>query len=178
MEDKYIKKNGSSDKVRDIIGNIGGIQPAEVKDMFSFNTSVSDWGVREYLRNCEELNYYQKEAIKGNLRKGNEHMYPDRVTIGTIHSAKGKEAETVILATDSTQTILSNMAEDTRGDPEKNISDAERRVYYVGMSRASEKLVLAEGVTGRENNIPLSDLLGREVESTRGQRDTRHTSSW
>lgn len=178
MEDQFIKKNGSQDKVRDIIGNIGGIEADEVKSMFNFRTTVSDWTHRHYLSACEELNYYQKEAIRGSLRNGTEDLYPERVRIGTIHSAKGKEAETVILATDSTQTILSNMAKETRDDPEKYISDAERRVYYVGMSRASDKLVLAEGVTGRENNIPLEHLLDGDVDVSRSQTTARRSSGW
>jgi superfamily I DNA/RNA helicase len=54
------------------------------------------------------------------------------------------------------------MRKDTKGEPDKKISDAERRVYYVGMTRASEKLIVAEGLIDEENCIPMSHLLDME----------------
>lgn len=53
-----------------------------------------------------------------------------RLWVGTIHSVKGAEADVVYLWPD-----ISYAA--TRDDP-----DAVRRVFYVGMTRAREKVVL------------------------------------
>ena len=59
-----------------------------------------------------------------------------RVVVGTIHSVKGAEAEVVYLSPD-----LSRRGNDEwMGLPHQR--DGVRRVFYVGMTRASEKLVL------------------------------------
>jgi DNA helicase-2/ATP-dependent DNA helicase PcrA len=54
-----------------------------------------------------------------------------RVTLGTIHSVKGGEADVVILCPDTTKVIDDSRAE----DPEP-----ERRVWYVAMTRARSEL--------------------------------------
>jgi DNA helicase-2/ATP-dependent DNA helicase PcrA len=122
--------------------------------------------VRNYLQTLKdegEINYYEKEALKGNIMMDHTDMSPERIRIGTIHSAKGKEAENVLLATDSTQTIIENMDDelDMRGSGQHGnpITDEERRVHYVGMTRASEKLILAEGVTDADYTISIESLL-------------------
>ena len=143
------------------MANLAGVKREKVEQMFKnprlgMGSAITPKG---FLDHCEEVNYYQQQAIVGNIKRGLEDLSPERVRIGTIHSAKGKEAETVILSLDSTKTILQNMAEDTMDQPDKRISDAERRVYYVGMTRASQKLVLAEGMIDPETSIQLKDLL-------------------
>lgn len=57
---------------------------------------------------------------------------PDLV-VSTIHGVKGAEAQTVILNPDITKRVAEGMSTDP---------DAEVRVFYVGISRASEKVVL------------------------------------
>lgn len=169
-QDWMLDPDKEFDPTERAFGNFSGVKVSRVKDMFNMSRTgrtkkeLTWQNFLEAVVEGEDLNYYQKEAIKGNIRKENEHMSPDRVRIGTIHSSKGKEAETVILALDTTQTIAENMREDTRDDPSKNISDAERRVYYVGMTRASEKLVLAEGAVDPQMTLSLNDLLDDESE--------------
>lgn len=180
-EDEYVKRNNVQSKGDDVLSTFGGAELEDVKNMFEFPgyNVGTDWDMYDYLEHCDELNYYQKEAIKGNIQQGNEYMNPERVKLGTIHSAKGKEAETVILFLDSTQTILGNMAEDTRDRPNKAISDAERRVYYVGMTRASEKLVLVEGGINPEQTIRLNNLVGEGTSSGYGkQAQMQRGGSW
>ncbi|QLG30060.1 ATP-dependent helicase (plasmid) [Halorarum halophilum] len=128
-----------------------------------------------YLDRCgkreadSDLNWYQTNAIAGNLRHGLTDRVPEQVRIGTIHSAKGKEADTVILGTDSTGTILRNMeVDDTEhGAPAyrmtgSTISDEERRVIYVGMSRAKRKLVMAEGLVTPETTLRINAIVSGE----------------
>lgn len=162
--DDMLDKDNSFSPTEKAFGNFSGVEVDRAKDMFDLSGAYSNnrFDYRKFIEQADddELNYYQKEAIKGNIRAGNEDMDYERVRIGTIHSSKGKEAETVILCLDSTKTILQNMAEDTRSEPDKRISDAERRVYYVGMTRASEKLVLAEGAVNPETTLLISNLLG------------------
>lgn len=167
-----------------VMSNFGSGVPIEkVKNSFDLSTRYTNsrFTPEKFLDQADddEINYYQKEAVKGNLENGNEDMDPERVRIGTIHSAKGKEAETVILGLDSTGTILENMEEDTMGQPGKRISDAERRVYYVGMTRASETLVLSEGTIDPSNTIKIGHLLP-EYSSDRKQSQAQlgSTKSW
>lgn len=161
-EESFMSDDNGFDKTEQALGNLGGIRAERVREIFDLTHRYNKRGnlnARNYLNQTSKLNYYEKEAIRGNITRGNEHMKPERVRIGTIHSAKGKEAETVVLALDSTQRILENMLQDTKNREDKVINDAERRVYYVGMSRASETLVLAQGIFDAQNTIRLKDLL-------------------
>jgi DNA helicase-2/ATP-dependent DNA helicase PcrA len=162
VPDIYLEDLGSSTEKQDIMSSFNGKRPERVKELFSFPDTAASKGFtwQAYLKNAEELTYYEKECIRGCLIHENYDMDPERVTIGTIHSSKGRESKNVILALDTTQSIAQGMRDETMGDPEKKMSDAERRVYYVGMSRASEKLVLAEGVIDPTMTIQISTLLG------------------
>ncbi len=98
---------------------------------------------------------------------------PNRVRVGTIHSAKGREADHVFVATDLTEKVVEQMAasvEDPesvpgageftkRSDPVPTMTDNERRVFYVGMSRARERLVLLEGLVDGAPTLPIDVLL-------------------
>ena len=67
------------------------------------------------------------------MRRGEKLTNDPRVRIETIHGAKGAEAEHVLLLTDLTyRTYAGYML-----DP-----DSEHRVFYVGVTRASETLNL------------------------------------
>lgn len=69
-----------------------------------------------------------------------------KVTIGTIHSVKGAEADVVYLFPDMSRDATAEW--DRGGDAQ----DAMRRTFYVGMTRAREKLIVAP---------PASDLAVR-----------------
>jgi DNA helicase-2/ATP-dependent DNA helicase PcrA len=101
---------------------------------------------------------------------------PNRVRVGTIHSAKGREADHVFVATDLTEKVVEQMAasvEDPeavpgeeaftkRSDPIPTMTDNERRVFYVGMSRARERLVLLEDLVDGAPTLPIDVLLYNE----------------
>ena len=74
--------------------------------------------IRELLRNEEELH---KDS---------------RVQLSTIHSAKGGEAKNVLLILDNTKTIR-NATEKSQAK-----EDEENRVWYVGVTRTSQKLYI------------------------------------
>jgi len=73
-------------------------------------------------------------------------IYPEKINtfIGTIHSAKGKEADTVILFDDITSRVLKSMR------TAEGLAD-ERRVFYVGLTRARQKLVIVHDYFGGES---------------------------
>lgn len=103
----------------------------------------------------EALNYYQQEAIRNNLLNHNEHMTPEGIQLETIHSSKGREADTIILSTDTTKSVQENM----NGD---QIDDAERRLYYVGMTRSKNRLVMCQGLDSDSPTLQIDTLLGTE----------------
>jgi superfamily I DNA/RNA helicase len=67
------------------------------------------------------------------IRRGEKLTAQPRIRIETIHGAKGLESENVLLATDMTYRVQQGYELDP---------DSEHRVFYVGMTRASERLVL------------------------------------
>jgi superfamily I DNA/RNA helicase len=74
----------------------------------------------------------------GYLSKVGVDVVP-RVRLGSIHSAKGREAQHVVLLTAQT----TRTTESCITNP-----DAEARVWYVGVTRASERLDIVEGHNG------------------------------
>jgi len=69
---------------------------------------------------------------------------PGDVQLGTIHAAKGLEADTVLLF----DGYISQL-EDIYAD-ESDVRAEEHRLYYVGATRASEELAVARGFFKRE----------------------------
>jgi len=74
----------------------------------------------------EEINYYR--AV---LRCGGTLLEKPRIRLETIHSAKGAEAEHVVLVTDISPKSYKNLQESP---------DDEHRVFYVGVTRAKKNL--------------------------------------
>ncbi|WP_266075071.1 UvrD-helicase domain-containing protein [Haladaptatus caseinilyticus] len=120
---------------------------------------------------------YQKRSMKAYFSGKYQGMDRDRIRIGTIHSAKGREADHVFVATDLTEKVVEQMAatveneglevpgvdEFTAGtDPVPVLTDNERRVFYVGMSRARERLVLMENLVSGAPTLELDVLLFNE----------------
>jgi DNA helicase-2/ATP-dependent DNA helicase PcrA len=120
---------------------------------------------------------FQERSVDAYFNGSYEGMDRDRVRLGTIHSAKGREADHVFVATDLTEKVVEQMAatveqegrevpgveEFTKHtDPVPTLTDNERRVFYVGMSRARERLVLLEGLVDGAPTLPVDVLLYNE----------------
>jgi DNA helicase-2/ATP-dependent DNA helicase PcrA len=120
---------------------------------------------------------FQRKAVDAYFAGDYEGMDPNRVRVGTIHSAKGREADHVFVCTDLTEKVVEQMAAsvddptDVDGveeftahtSPVPLLTDNERRVFYVGMSRARERLVLLENLIGGAPTLPISVLLYDEL---------------
>lgn len=131
--------------------------PASASDMVRKVTSVQKKGLRAYfVGEYRDIPY-------------------DRVRVGTIHSAKGREADHVFVATDLTEKVVEQMAAtanvddiphgvefSTASDPVPILTDNERRVFYVGMSRARERLVVMENLIKGAPTLPIDVLIYNE----------------
>ncbi|MES3161363.1 MAG: ATP-dependent helicase [Halorubrum sp.] len=120
---------------------------------------------------------FQRKSMGAYFGGEYEGMDPSRVRVGTIHSAKGREADHVFVATDLTEKVVEQMAasiddptdidgvdEFTKStSPVPVLTDNERRVFYVGMSRARERLVIMESLVGGAPTLPISVLLFNEL---------------
>ena len=116
---------------------------------------------------------FQKNSMRAYFGGDYEGMDADRVRIGTIHSAKGREADHVFVGTDLTEKVVEQMAATVDGpvdgeeftsttDPVPTLTDNERRVFYVGMSRARERLVVMENLVSGAPTLPIDVLLYNE----------------
>ncbi len=143
------------DEVRDIAPFVPG--PGSAADMIRKVTSVQEKSLRAYFVG------------------GYRDVPHDRVRVGTIHSAKGREADHVFVGTDLTEKVVEQMSaaadpEDVpvgvdfsrTTDPVPMLTDNERRVFYVGMSRARERLVVMENLIGGAPTLPIDVLLCNE----------------
>ena len=77
----------------------------------------------------------ERAYIVALLRRGEKFNAPPRITVSTIHGAKGGEADNVVLMTDLT----------AAADNERQIEpDNLNRVFYVGVTRTRQKLYIVE----------------------------------
>jgi len=123
---------------------------------------------------------FQRNSVDAYFGGEYQGMDPSRVRVGTIHSAKGREADHVFVCTDLTEKVVEQMAAsvddptDVPGveeftahtSPVPLLTDNERRVFYVGMSRARERLVLLENLIGGAPTLPVSVILHNELRET------------
>ncbi len=79
-----------------------------------------------------------KESVKMAFRNRDKEVIerPINLKLGTIHSSKGKEADDVIIFKDINKRVVDEITE----NEEK--WDDEIRLFYVGMTRAKERLVI------------------------------------
>jgi DNA helicase II / ATP-dependent DNA helicase PcrA len=121
---------------------------------------------------------FQKKSVRSYFSVGEYRTTPtDRVRVGTIHSAKGREADHVFVATDLTEKVVEQMVatvddptaipgceEFTKTtSPVPVLTDNERRVFYVGMSRARERLYILENLVDGAPTVPIDVLLTNEL---------------
>ena len=115
-----------------------------IKGMFDYMLSL----VRE--RGIEETLKFLK--VSEQLESGNMAIPGKLVTLSTIHGSKGKEWKHVILFADDNISMPSfNEIEILNSDPNVEVKtvvnyiDEERRLHYVGMTRAKEDLIILHG---------------------------------
>ncbi|MEM9354460.1 MAG: ATP-dependent helicase [Planctomycetota bacterium] len=103
---------------------------------------LGEWGATAALKACLENGAWPQliemgaEYSEACVRYGEEVAHEPRVRVGTVHSAKGAEADNVLWLTTTTAAV-SKACEDTDGFNE------ECRVSYVAATRARKRLIVA-----------------------------------
>ena len=125
------------------------LTPAEIKDIFDYTGhelnfdegkvyDCSDFGIDEMDTWYEIFNSDPEQILYiRQMLSNKEKLSQDaRVKLSTIHSAKGGEADNVLLILDNTDKIREGIEK----SPEK--ADEEHRVWYVGVTRTKQNLYI------------------------------------
>lgn len=92
----------------------------------------------------DKLRPHEVEYFMVALRRGERFLMEPRIRISTIHTVKGAEADNVVLFTD--------MADRTFREYQQ-YPDDEHRVWYVGVTRAKQRLIVMSPITNRFYDI-------------------------
>lgn len=103
-------------------------EPVVWADLFGDAARELDW-----MAALVDMPMREREYIRALRRGGESVTKPGRVRIGTVHSAKGAEADHVVLLTDVSERVAQGM---------QAAPDAEHRVQYVGATRSRQTLTL------------------------------------
>ena len=140
---KSLKKNSEEkDGIEWGFKNLSSFAPYkdDVEKTYKYKELVEKHGLKanieyewyEILQNLSDLDI---EYIKACRRRGEKLMQSPRVTISTIHSIKGGEADHVALHSEINKIQYDSLM---KGD------DDEHRVFYVGITRAKKTLHIIE----------------------------------
>lgn len=123
--------------------------------------------------------FLQKIALQTNVDKSDESE--EKVTLMTLHASKGLEFPFVIIAGCEEGTLPSNLAIRAKDVPE------ERRLMYVGMTRAEKKLIMtavkerliygqyqAQGLSRFITEIKPEHVNYKEIKSEKPQQNNYH----
>ena len=109
-------------------------EPTETFTMDNFLELTSlDYGGKKWFE-ILDIPDAERVYIQSVLRAGEKFGKEPRIRLSTIHKAKGGEADNVVLFLDSSKACQTLANE-----------DCEKRVFYVGMTRAKQNLHLIEG---------------------------------
>jgi DNA helicase II / ATP-dependent DNA helicase PcrA len=116
-------------------------------------------------------------------RKEQEDASPDLVTLTTLHSAKGLEFSHVFIVGLEEEILPHARSVDQAGEPGADPVAEERRLFYVGITRARHRLTLSACATRRQRGEPVArqpsrflreispDLLDRRSPAAAGSLD-------
>jgi DNA helicase-2/ATP-dependent DNA helicase PcrA len=83
-----------------------------------------------------DISAQKKRAIRNLVLQGKRIDVDNIIRVDTIHAAKGREADNVLLILNTTRKIYRQMFSDT------NIYDSELRIKYVAITRARKNIIL------------------------------------
>ena len=123
-----------------------GMRNVDPDKMYTFDVLQKDYGLRvsrdkPWFEALKNIPITKSIYIRAVLRRGENIRKQPRIKLSTIHGSKGGEADNVMLLTDLTR----------KADLEYwRQRDEERRVFYVGMTRARNTLNIVRSQSDRE----------------------------
>jgi len=125
---------GDVQKILRFVRHNGKTSPRE--GLFSMGDIQRNWGTASsaiWHEAFEKMNLTERSYVIASLRRGEKVSQEPRIKLSTIHSAKGGEADNVVLYSDISPQSYNTMIK---------YPDDEARVFYVGMTRAKNNLHL------------------------------------
>ena len=123
-----------------------GMKNADKEKLYNFDTLSTEYGLlidkdKPWFKALENIENNKKTYVRMCLRRKENIRQGPRIKLSTIHGSKGSEADNVMLLTDLSR----------KSDEEYwRQRDSERRVFYVGMTRARNSLDIVRSQTDRE----------------------------
>ena len=122
------------------------MQKADREKMYDYGTLTTEHGLKvdnnfPWFEAFDSMPRLKSTYIRAVLRRGQKITHEPRIKLSTIHGAKGGEADNVMLLTD-----LSKKTDESYWLNK----DEERRVFYVGMTRAKQSLNIIRSKSNRE----------------------------
>jgi DNA helicase-2/ATP-dependent DNA helicase PcrA len=127
--------NVTLSEVRLVCSMITGMTQPTRGDTFTYSDIMWPWGFGSkpnWMDALTRMGERDREYVRALLRRG-EKLTQSRIILSTIHGAKGGEADNVLLMGGITRKIKEGYDRDP---------DAEWRVWYVGATRAKNRLVI------------------------------------
>jgi DNA helicase-2/ATP-dependent DNA helicase PcrA len=122
------------------------MQKADREKLYNYDTLTKEHGLNvsshfPWFEAFDNMPRLKSTYIRAVLRRGQKITHDPRIKLSTIHGAKGSEADNVMLLTD-----LSKKTDESYWLNK----DEERRVCYVGMTRAKQSLNIIRSKSNRE----------------------------
>ena len=122
------------------------MQRADTDRMYDYNTLTTEHGLKvskekPWFEALTDIPREKSSYVRATLRRKEKITKEPRIKLSTIHGSKGGEADNVMLLTD--------LSRKTDEEYWKN-KDSERRVFYVGMTRARNTLTIVRSQSNRE----------------------------
>ena len=122
------------------------MQKADREKLYNYDTLTTEHGLNvsnnfPWFDALDDVPRIKSTYIRAVLRRNQKINHEPRIKLSTIHGAKGGEADNVMLLTD-----LSKKTDESYWFNK----DEERRVFYVGMTRAKQSLNIIRSKSNRE----------------------------
>lgn len=118
----------------------------------------------EFFKHIENINIEIRKRNEENRRNGIEEFSVEGVTLSTMHSSKGLEFNTVYIAGINEGTVPYYSSND---ELESGVDiEEERRLFYVGISRAKDNLILSIPARKYNKKAEMSRFL-KEIEKNK-----------
>lgn len=106
-------------------------------------------------KNCTDINSFlnRLEELKYKIEQSTKNIYNNSVVLTTVHSSKGLEFDNVYLVELIDGVFPSNEAISEAQDGNEDLLEAERRLFYVGMTRARYNLYLLD-ISSTTQQVP------------------------